>query len=73
MSLRRMRSELQTIRESLPADDDCYCQCSDEPFHTACDESDVVCPTCNRPYARVIVETIVESGEEWEAFKERQR
>jgi hypothetical protein len=73
MSLNRIRRELKTLRQSLPDVDDGYCHCSDEQFHTTRDENDVVCPTCNRPYARVIVETIVESREELEAFNERQR
>jgi hypothetical protein len=73
MSLNRIRSVLKAIRQQLPPGDHGFCCCSAEPFHTARDENDVVCPMCNRRYARVIVETIVKSGEEWEAFKERQR
>jgi hypothetical protein len=72
--MNRMRAELEKMRQQLsPADDGC-CDCSDEPFVTVRDETDLTCSRCNRPYRHPILEVIVQSCEELEAFRrEHQR
>jgi hypothetical protein len=69
-----MQNELATIRHSLPTGDDGFCRCHPgELFHDARDESDVVCPECQRAYRRVVIEVVVESCEELATFYKERR